>query len=261
MNKPTTKPQPHGAQEAEMYVRFNKKQRLEHLLLMIGFTALCVTGLPQKFAENDVAAWLVVTFGGIEATRVIHRFFAALFVLSSFYHVAYVALGLVAGTQKPHMIPGLRDVLDAIQMLRYCLGFSNKKPLNDRYDYRQKFEYWGVVLGAVIMILTGIILWFPALITQVLPGELVPAAKEMHGGEALLAFLVIVVWHLYGTHLSPVNFPADVSIFTGKVSLEKMIEEHPLEYARSLGVPVSELLSEHEVKATPVVAGDEPSSA
>lgn len=110
----------------------------------------------------------------------------------------------------------------------------------DRYDYRQKFEYWGVVLGALIMIITGLILWFPTYFTYVLPGELVPAAKEAHGGEALLAFLVIVVWHLYSVHLSPVQFPGDSSIFTGRVSTEKMLHEHPLEYARSAGLSLVE---------------------
>src|SRR3990170_5678739 len=189
MNRPTTETQPHRAQETEEFVRFNRGQRLEHLILIISFTTLCVTGLPQKFAQNDVSAWLIVSLGGIEITRAIHRIFAAVFVIGSLYHAAYIVLGVLRGNQKPYMVPGLRDVLDAVATLRYCLGFSNKQPLYDRYDYRQKFEYWGVVLGAVIMIVTGVILWFPSLITQFLPGELVPAAKEAHSGEALLAFL------------------------------------------------------------------------
>ncbi|TAK33690.1 MAG: cytochrome C [Chloroflexota bacterium] len=260
MNRPAIETQPHGTQQAEEFVRFNRGQRLEHLLLIITFTSLCVTGLPQKFAQNDVAAWIIVSLGGIETTRIIHRIVATVFVLQSLYHVAYIVLGVVRGNQKPHMVPGLRDVKDAIATLRYCLGFSNHKPLLDRYDPRQKFEYWGVVLGTAIMIVTGIVLWFPSQLTLILPGEFVPAAKEAHSGEALFAFLVIVVWHLYGTHLSPVNFPGDVSIFTGKVSRERMVEEHPLEYARALGTPVAELLHEQESTPKPVVTGDEPSS-
>ncbi|MCL4508575.1 MAG: hypothetical protein M1296_03485, partial [Chloroflexi bacterium] len=77
--------------------------------------------------------------------------------------------------------------------------------------------------------------WFPTWATKVLPGELIPAAKEAHGGEALLAFLVIVIWHLYGVHLSPLRFPGDISIFTGRISRKRMIEEHPLEYAQLTG--------------------------
>ena len=251
----------HETREDEQFVRFNPVQRIEHALLIISFTALCVTGLPQKFAQNDAAAWLIVTFGGIETTRLIHRFFASMFVLQSFIHAGYIVVGVFRGHQRPSMVPGWKDVIDAVTTLRYCLGSVQKEPLYDRYDYRQKFEYWGVVLGAVIMILTGVVLWFPAAMTRILPGVLVPAAKEAHGGEALLAFLVIVIWHLYGTHLSPVRFPGDVCIFTGKLSRERMIEEHPLEYARALNVPVSELLGEEQERASvPLTPGDQPST-
>ena len=34
----------------------------------------------------------------------------------------------------------------------------------DRFDYKQKFEYWGLVLGAVIVISTGLVLLFPILV-------------------------------------------------------------------------------------------------
>ncbi len=136
------------------------------------------------------------------------------------------------------MVPKARDFRDALDMLKYSLGVRAEHPRFDRYDYRQKFEYWGLVLGNFIMIVTGSILWFPVLATRILPGELVPAAKEAHGGEALLALLVITIWHLYSVHLSPVQFPGDTSIFTGKISRHRMIEEHPLEYARIMGIPV-----------------------
>lgn len=220
------------------FKRFEVSQRVEHLLLMISFTGLVITGLPQKFYSEEWAAGIILLLGGVEFTRMLHRFLAALFVLESLYHSIYIAVGVLRGRQAPSMIPSLQDVRDAFTMLRFCLGVSNRRPKFDRFDYRQKFEYWGVVLGALIMIVTGLILWFPTYATYILPGELVPAAKEMHGGEALLAFLVIVVWHLYSVHLSPVQFPGDTSIFTGKLSTRKMIHEHPLEYARVKGVPI-----------------------
>ena len=50
-------------------------------------------------------------------------------------------------------------------------------------------EYWAVVWGTVLMTITGYVLWNPVLITQYLPGEVVPAAKIAHGLEALLAVL------------------------------------------------------------------------
>jgi formate dehydrogenase subunit gamma len=47
-----------------------------------------------------------------------------------------------------------------------------------------------------------------------------------------MAFLVVILWHIYNAHLSPDVFPFDKSIFTGKISLERMEHEHPLELAR-----------------------------
>ena len=53
------------------------------------------------------------------------------------------------------------------------------------------------------------------------------------------------------------RFPGDISIFTGKLSRERMVDEHPVEYARALGVPVAELVGED---LPPMPAGDEAST-
>jgi formate dehydrogenase subunit gamma len=60
----------------------------------------------------------------------------------------------------------------------------------------------------------------------------IPAAKMAQSSEGLLAFLVVITWHVFNAHLSPDVFPFDSSIFTGKVSAERMETEHPLEYER-----------------------------
>jgi hypothetical protein len=49
-----------------------------------------------------------------------------------------------------------------------------------------------------------------------------------------LAILVLLVWHLWGVSLRPEVFPCDTSIFTGKISTERLREEHALEYERLL---------------------------
>ncbi|MGE5344930.1 MAG: hypothetical protein ACM3JH_03155, partial [Acidithiobacillales bacterium] len=50
--------------------------------------------------------------------------------------------------------------------------------------------------------------------------------------EGLMAFLVVITWHIYNAHLSPDVFPFDTCIFTGRISRERMHHEHPLELAR-----------------------------
>jgi len=77
------------------------------------------------------------------------------------------------------------------------------------------------------MILTGAILWFPAVVTKFMPGEIIPAAKVLHTNEALVVFLIIAIWHIYNAIFSPEVFPLDTSMFTGYISKERMLREHP----------------------------------
>lgn len=226
---------------ADRVVRFTLGQRIEHVVLMVSFTMLVLTGLPQKLSFVPWASSVVLGLGGIEKVRLLHRVFAVILILESGYHFGTLVLGLSRRRLRLSMMPEVKDVLDAWTMLRYCVGLAPQPPLFGRYTYREKFEYWGVVVGAIVMVSTGLVLWFPIMATRYLPGELIPACKEAHGGEALLAFLVIIVWHLYGVHLSPVHFPGDFSIFTGLVTRQRMIEEHPLEYSQMTGIPPERL--------------------
>ena len=69
--------------QGKYYDRFTIAQRVEHIILILSFTTLVVTGLPQKFVGNAFAEWMIAAFGGIEAVRIIHRIAAVLIVLRS----------------------------------------------------------------------------------------------------------------------------------------------------------------------------------
>ena len=216
----------------EKFLRFTVDQRVQHWLLVLSFMALLLTGLPQKFDDYDASLRIIDTLGGIDNARLLHRLFASLFVIESVWHSAEIGLLIARGRFRPTMMFSWQDFRDVVQMLRYSLGWTPDKPAFDRYDYRQKFEYWGIVFGAIIMIATGATLWFPTYVTRILPGELVAASKEMHSGEALLAMLVIVIWHFYDIALSPMVFPLDTGMITGMISRERLEEEHPKEFER-----------------------------
>ncbi len=218
--------------EPDWYIRFNVSQRAQHAVLLASFVVLVVTGLPQKYPDLPLATWTIDRLGGIDNARFIHRVFAVILIGQAFYHVAEIGFSALRGRLRPAMVPSVKDFFDALTMLRYSLGLAPARPRFDRYEYRQKFEYWGVIFGTSIMIATGLILWFPTVFTELFPGELVAAAREAHGGEATLALLVIATWHLYSVLLSPGQFPGDLSIFTGRITRHRMEEEHPLELAR-----------------------------
>lgn len=221
--------------EPEYFTRFNLSQRIEHVILMVSFTMLSVTGLAQRFYTAGWAQWVIAALGGIGSTRLIHRGFAVIFILSIVYHLGYVAYQLLVRHVEPTMLPSLKDFRDVVATLRYSFGFSDRRPQFGRFDYRQKFEYWGIIFGSAIIILSGFFLAYPVLVTQVFPGQLIAAAKEFHGNEAMLAVLTIVIWHLYDVVFKPGIFPGDTTIFSGKISKERILEEHPLEYAEMVG--------------------------
>lgn len=216
----------------EFYVRFSGIERIEHLLVMVLFTTLVITGLPQKFYEASWARWVIQFLGGIDPVRWVHRFCGFLFAFLAVWHLGRAGYQVIRSKAIPYILPRVKDFRDVIVTLRYYLGLSEEEAKFDRFDFRQKFEYLGLLLGSLMMISTGLILLYPVFFTSFLPGIVIPAAKTAHSYEAFMAFLVIIIWHMYGAHFSPEIFPGDTSIFTGRISRERLEKEHPLEYER-----------------------------
>lgn len=208
--------------------RFTVSQRIEHLILAVSFTVLSLTGLPQFYAPNRAATWLIEFFGGIEKTRIIHRWAAAVFSALAVYHFIAVGYKVIVKRVDRTMVPGLKDITDVWHLLRYNAFRTPDPPQMPRYNFTEKVEYWALIWGGVIMAVTGFMLWNPLITTSFLPGQFIPAAKAAHGGEAILAVLAIIIWHFYNVHVKMFN----KSMFTGKMSKHQMEEEHGYEFEK-----------------------------
>jgi cytochrome b subunit of formate dehydrogenase len=238
-----------------MIKRFGIARIVEHQANALVFAILVITGLSQRFHDYKVSSWVMMTLGGVDTMRIVHRFSGFLFTSLIVIHVAMGIYGVVIRRWPASMMINMNDFRHAMENIRYYFGITNHPALCDRYDYKQKFEYWGVIAGGFLMISTGIILWFPVEFARFLPGEFIPAAKAAHSNEALLAFLVIIIWHIYNSIFSPEVFPLDTAIFTGKISRERMVHEHPLELARIEQVPVEEIVKHHHEHASATPGG------
>lgn len=223
------------ADAGEYVVRFTVWSRFQHAAIIVLFSLLLVTGMPQTWPQAAVSLWIIDHLGGIFAARWLHRAAGIAFSVLVVAHLSVAIAGVLTRRVKPSMLLAKKDFTDAIQNLRYYAGYTDTAPKFARFDYRQKFEYWGLVFGSLIMVATGFILFFPIAVSRVLPTELIPAAKLMHSYEALFAFLIVLIWHMAGAHLSPESFPMDTSIFTGKIRKEKLKHEHELEYDELFG--------------------------
>jgi formate dehydrogenase gamma subunit len=222
---------PSNAQRSEEFIRFSPLDRLLHMVVMIGFTGLAVTGLSIGLSFTAPARLLIALVGGAEHAAWLHRFFAVITYLCVVVHglwFLYYRLVLGGRLTGPHSVaPSLKDLRDFRENLDYFLGRRSAPPEFDRFTYMEKIDYWAIFIGMNTMGITGLVLWFPEFFTGFLPGFFVNIALVLHFFEAVLAVLVKFFLHIGLAHFRPAVYPADTSIFTGRTTREKMMEEHP----------------------------------
>jgi formate dehydrogenase subunit gamma len=214
--------------QAEKILRFTRRYIVNHWLMLITFIGLVITGMPQKFAAEAWAKGIVLIIGGVERVRFIHHLLGTIMALQLIWHVVEsVWLHVVKRVDTP-MVPRITDVRNFIQQVKFNLGMAGQPPRMGRYTFAEKLEYLALVWGTGVMVLTGLLLLYPVRWSSLFPGEVILAAKAAHGGEAILAFLSILTWHVYFVHIRHWN----TAIFTGKLDAEEYAEDHPLELAK-----------------------------
>lgn len=214
--------------EQEQFPRFRIGARIEHVVLLVSFTILCVTGLPQKYVETGIGTGMINLMGGIDTVRIIHRWSAFLLIAGSIYHLLTAFYRMYVKRERMRVLPDLKDVYDTRDTVLHNLGVKEEPPKMRKFNFGEKFEYWAVVWGTGVMIITGFMLLNPIATTSVLPGQIIPAALSAHGWEAVLAASAIIIWHLYNVLIKQIN----PSMWTGKLPRKQMEEEHALELER-----------------------------
>lgn len=216
--------------EGRQFLRFSLNFRLQHIVLFTSCIVLILTGLPIKFHDTAWAAFMFGLMGGIERSALLHRFGAVGLIGVGLYHLLYTAAWREGRWNFSQLIPASKDLKDLAQMLRHFLGRTEERPRFGRFSYMEKFDYWAVYWGMVIMCGSGIMLWFENQTMRLFPKYVFDIAKEAHSDEALLATLAIIIWHFYNVHFNPRKFPMNKVWLSGRLSEEEMREEHPLEY-------------------------------
>ncbi len=222
-------------EEGEMFERFNRNFRFQHIVMFTSVILLIITGMPIKFPDFVLSRYLVGLWGGIHNSTLVHRIGAVMLIYFMVHHFLYTILSRRGRRDFLLLIPTPKDAKDAVQNVRHFLGKNEEKPRFGRFSYIEKFDYWAVYWGCVIMIGSGLFLWFEGIVLKWLPKYVLDVAHEMHSDEALLATLAIVIWHFYNVHFNPDRFPGTLMWWHGRISEHEMKEEHPLEYEEIMG--------------------------
>jgi formate dehydrogenase gamma subunit len=208
------------------FPRFTISQRWEHAVLLLSIATLLFTGLPQKY---NTSAWSQVIISSPERLNTIqqvHHIAALVLTALVLYHLGRAVYLIARRKLSGDILPTVQDIKDAWNMLLYLVYIKKQKPLFGKYNFEQKVTYWFLFFSIGIMIVSGFTMWFPEVITRVLPGGVIPGAIMAHSTEAIVTVIFIVIWHFYHVHIERLN----LSIFSGWLNEEDMRTYHSLEY-------------------------------
>ena len=233
---PVTGNQP-DAVPPRYFLRFTREQRYLHGVLFTTFLGLAATGLPLRFSSSFWARKFAATVGGFGAILFFHKFFALALTIAFLIHVKDLFTRAFMNGEKgifwgpTSMVASWKDVKDLVAHMRWFVGLG-PRPQFERYAYWEKFDYWAVFWGMIVIGFSGYAMWFAPFFAHFLPGWALNAVLVIHSEEGLLAILFIFSIHFVNTHLRPDSFPLDMVVFTGMESEEEFKHKRPLEYER-----------------------------
>ncbi len=225
------------AAHSMMLKRFTPVHRLFHLGLVVLFMLLSVTGLGWMFAETAWGQGLMDVFGGYANAIYVHRI-AGLVMLAGFVaQIVYMATKIswrrpLSNLFGPDTLAfHWGDVKDFFRHAGWIVGLS-REPSFERWSWWEKFDYWAVWWGLIIVGVTGLMIYDPVLSSDYMPGWFYNVALWVHRIEAVLAMGHIFTVHFFVEHFRPRNFPYSNTMFDGGMDVGHAREEHPAWVAR-----------------------------
>jgi len=235
----------------EQVRRMDPDEVVQHTILALAFTVLVVTGFSLRFHDSWWSTFLFGRMGGYSVRGIIHRAAGILLLVGSLWHIIFL-LTPRGKVFLQDMLPRKSDVQQFFQMLKYNLGRTDREPRMGRFSYVEKAEYWALVWGTVVMGLTGLFLWFENLAVMLFPKGLLDVFLVIHYYEAWLAFLAILIWHMYATVFNPRVYPMNPSWMSGKMPKRMFEEEHP-----GIAHPAGAEPHSHQQKSLGIVPRDQ----
>jgi formate dehydrogenase subunit gamma len=130
-------------------LRYTFHERLIHWLTGVSYVYLLLSGLafwsPWLF-------WIAVILGGGTIARELHPWLGVVFFIG-------VCLMYQMWGRQMRETPADKSWWASIRY--YIRNEDEKMPPADRFNPGQKFLFWGFFVNGILLLLTGLILWFP----------------------------------------------------------------------------------------------------
>lgn len=213
------------AQTSKRHItRLTSFEVTSHMLLFISFSVLAITGFALKYPDAFWVRWLF-SLGMSESVRsIIHRLAAITMSADLLLFIAFMLFAKRGRMMLKEIFPRWSDFAQCWSYVRFYLGRTAEKPKSPIFNFSEKFEFWALIWGTVIMAGTGAILWFPKAIPGNWPVWFLNVARIVHFYEALLATLAIIIWHGFHTIFHPDEYPMNTSWLTGYITEEEAKE-------------------------------------
>ncbi|MEW6320457.1 MAG: formate dehydrogenase subunit gamma [Acidobacteriota bacterium] len=193
-------------------IRYDFRERLVHALAAVSYVYLLLTGLAFW---TPALYWIAVVLGGGYLSRVLHPWAGLVFAL-------VVLRMFLLWRRDMHTTNADRAWRKA--MAHYVRNEDDRVPPAGRFNFGQKQLFWVMVWAALVLLLTGVVLWFP----EAVPGSLAVVrelAVLLHAAAALVTIGAFIV-HLYmGLFVVPGGLHA---IVHGDVAESWARHHHPL---------------------------------
>lgn len=211
--------------DPNLFLRWTKNERIQHWLLAVSFAALVLSGFALKYPDSWWA-WHFKVTGFFDLRGFLHRFYATIYIVLAVYHILYLIFTQRGRKQFRALLFAFKDFADLKSQILRNLAKPALLPRHGHFTYWEKIEYWALVWGTLVMIGSGVILWFENISLQFLPLWALDIATVIHFYEAILATLAIIVWHFYFVIFDPTVYPVNFSMFNGFITYKEMEEEH-----------------------------------
>lgn len=192
-------------------LRYTFVERANHWVAALSYIYSLLTGLafwsPWLF-------WLATVAGGPQVSRILHPWFGLIFAASVVYMYVLWARQMHTTETDKAWWRSLRH---------YVRNEDDQMPPAGRYNAGQKLLFWGFVVFGLLLLLSGLILWFP----EYIPWSwryLRYIAVLVHASSALITIGLFMI-HIYMSVFAERG--AFGSVIRGDVSLDFAKRYHP----------------------------------